>query len=89
MCRKAENWREAMQQRQKFWSRTHGFQFGRKLGDWSLADRAGSEPHQSGGPHDFVDLRDGSDSDDAELQQAIHDSMESMAPHPGMRPCES
>lgn len=30
-----KHWRVRASERQKFWSRTHGFQFGRKLGDWS------------------------------------------------------
>lgn len=31
---KGRNWRERASQRQKYWSRMTGFQFGRKLGDW-------------------------------------------------------
>lgn len=31
-------WKERMKQRQKYWSLSHGFKFGRKLADWSKSD---------------------------------------------------
>jgi len=32
-------WRDRMALRQKFWSTSHGFRLGRKLGDWSVAEQ--------------------------------------------------
>jgi hypothetical protein len=32
-CSRPAHWRERAIQRQRFWSRAHGFEFGRKLGD--------------------------------------------------------
>ena len=66
--RKAENeaplhWRQRASQRQKFWSRTHGFQFGRKLGDWSEQNKDSPEDVK-GGPS-------GREIEDYELAKAI------------------
>lgn len=39
-----QHWRERMAARQKFWSTSHGFRMGRKLGDWG----EGAEPAVAG-----------------------------------------
>ncbi|KAK9826114.1 hypothetical protein WJX81_004563 [Elliptochloris bilobata] len=57
-------WRERMKQRQKFWSLSHGFQFGRKLGDWGQEDRKGKAPRA-----------EEAEAEDAELQEAIRRSL--------------
>lgn len=46
---KPHGWRERMALRQKFWSNSHGFRLGRKLGDWAAAEevaasQAGAAP---------------------------------------------
>lgn len=60
-------WRERMKQRQKFWSLSHGFQFGRKLGDWGQGERRGKAPRTAEG-----------EAEDAELQEAIRRSLRPM-----------
>ena len=53
-----------MKQRQKFWSLSHGFQFGRKLGDWGQEERKGKAPRAAE-----------AEAEDAELQEAIRRSL--------------
>ena len=53
-----------MKQRQKYWSLSHGFQFGRKLGDWG-EDKRRSRPPPAGE----------AEAEDAELQEAIRRSL--------------
>ena len=40
----AKNWRERAANRQKYWSRMTGFQFGRKLGDWGKDEDPNTKP---------------------------------------------
>ncbi len=54
-----------MKQRQKFWSLSHGFQFGRKLGDWGQEDRKAKAPQTEAG-----------EAENAELQEAIRRSLQ-------------
>ena len=66
------HWRQRAAERQKFWSRTHGFQMGRKLGDWSgeqnkEGDEEGSDKPK--GPS-------GKEIEDFELARAIKLSRE-------------
>mmetsp|Transcript_31308 Transcript_31308/g.88771 ORF Transcript_31308/g.88771 Transcript_31308/m.88771 type:complete len:621 (-) Transcript_31308:70-1932(-) len=84
--KKPEHWRERMEQRQRFWSRTHGFQFGRKLGDWSEAEKR--QPMQRQMPHGSAIVIDGEEEygveeltaeeqeDDDALQHAIQASLQ-------------
>ena len=51
LTKKPSDWRERMKQRQKFWSHSTGFKFGRKLADWGKDaphDRGSGEASQSG-----------------------------------------
>lgn len=46
----AEHWRARAARRQRYWSLSHGFKLGSKLGDWSKGDReAAAEPADGGG----------------------------------------
>lgn len=58
LTKKPSDWRERMKQRQKFWSHSMGFKFGRKLADW------GDEPEKEGKAQAGL-------SEDAEIQKAI------------------
>jgi hypothetical protein len=41
-------WRERMALRQKFWSTSHGFRLGRKLGDWAAAEELAASQAPAG-----------------------------------------
>ncbi|UPQ98789.1 XPG/Rad2 endonuclease [Chloropicon primus] len=58
------HWRQRAAERQKFWSRTHGFQMGRKLGDWSEQDKKAKPQGPSG-----------KDIENFELERAIEMSL--------------
>lgn len=85
-----------MHQRQRFWSRTHGFQLGRKLGDWTAAERREAETivieeeedKEPVGEELFVETTRGVDSleegKDGGLEGAIRSSIENgLAPRGG------
>eukprot|EP00884_Botryococcus_braunii_P002641 jgi/Botrbrau1/12378/Bobra.0084s0003.2 len=64
-------WKERMKQRQKYWSLSHGFKFGRKLADWSKSD-------------DQEEMRvvreaAGLEEEEADLQEAIRRSLHDRA----------
>ena len=63
--------RPATLQKNKFWSLTHGFKFGRKLGDWEKLDtEAEAEAVLQTLPAASLD-----DADDERLQEAIRQSL--------------
>ncbi|KAK9830500.1 hypothetical protein WJX72_012105 [[Myrmecia] bisecta] len=55
------HWRERAAQRQKYWSLSHGFQFGRKLADWGKPDASAKMTS--------------AELEDAEMQEAIQRSL--------------
>ncbi|KAK9819017.1 hypothetical protein WJX74_004467 [Apatococcus lobatus] len=59
------HWRERARQRQKYWSLSHGFQFGRKLGDWGKDDEN----------EDVAAIVHAAEAEDEELQEAIRQSL--------------
>ncbi|KAK9861414.1 hypothetical protein WJX84_011927 [Apatococcus fuscideae] len=59
------HWRERAAQRQKYWSLSHGFQFGRKLGDWGKDDQN----------EDVAAVAEAAEAEDEELQEAIRQSL--------------
>lgn len=64
--KKPRDWRERKAQRQKYWSVSQGFRFGRKLGEW------GEEPTSRGA----AGRRESADGDeDAQMQEAIRRSL--------------
>ena len=64
--KKPKDWRERKAQRQRHWSVSQGFRFGRKLGEW------GEEPASRGA----AGGREGADGDeDAQMQEAIRRSL--------------
>lgn len=64
--RKPKDWRERKAQRQKYWSVSQGFRFGRKLGEW------GEDP-PSRPLSGHTGSKDG--DEDAEMQEAIRRSL--------------
>lgn len=62
VTKKPSDWRERMKQRQKFWSHSTGFKFGRKLADWGK-DNAKEGSNEEGG--------DSLSPEDKEIQRAI------------------
>ena len=65
VTKKPENWRERMRQRQKFWSHSTGFKFGRKLADWGK-DEGKGQPR----PSAEAEIKRGK-SEDEDIQRAI------------------
>ncbi len=63
------DWRERKAQRQKYWSLSQGFRFGRKLADWGGLDGDTGE-EGDGGSVPGVD-----DTEDAQMQEAIRRSI--------------
>ena len=71
LTKRPRDWRERMAQRQKFWSMSHGFQFGRKLADWGKGDsRDEVKPSEAA---------EGVGPEEAELQRAIELSLREAA----------
>jgi 5'-3' exonuclease len=72
----ADHWRARAARRQRFWSMSHGFQLGRKLGDWEAGDvpaarlAGGAGAGGGGGGGDVA-----GDGEDAQLQEAIRRSL--------------
>ena len=66
------HWRQRAAERQRFWSRTHGFQMGRKLGDWS-EDKGAEASASPKGPS-------GKDIEEFELARAIEMSRAEAGP---------
>ena len=70
------DWRERMRQRQKYWSLSQGFRFGRKLADWG---REGDDDVQEGGEAGAggagSQAPPGAEGEDAHLQEAIRRSL--------------
>ena len=64
------HWRQRAAQRQKFWSRTHGFQMGRKLGDWSEQQEADWSEQQEA-DNKGIQGPSGRDIEEFELARAI------------------
>lgn len=62
VTKKPSDWRERMKQRQKFWSHSTGFKFGRKLADWG---------RDGGGDGGGGDGKDSVSPEDKEVQRAI------------------
>lgn len=66
----SQHWRERMARRHKYWSLSHGFQRGKKLGDW------GKEGEESPEEDPEKSARVvGADEEDAQLQEAIRRSL--------------
>lgn len=61
--KRPKDWRERKAQRQKYWSLSQGFRFGRKLGDWG-----GPDPRPQPPPSER-------DAEDADMQEAIRRSL--------------
>jgi DNA excision repair protein ERCC-5 len=70
----ADHWRARAARRQRFWSMSHGFQLGRKLGDWEAGDapaaRLTDGAGNGGGGGDVP-----AGGEDAQLQEAIRRSL--------------
>ena len=64
--KKPKDWKERKAQRQKYWSVSQGFRFGRKLGEW------GEEP-PARPPSGNIGSKDG--DEDMEMQEAIRRSL--------------
>ena len=73
LTKKPSHWRERMQQRQKFWSHSTGFKFGRKLADWG---KDGSQEHGE------ESAKLGTTPEDEEVQRAIALSLEDLGGNP-------
>lgn len=61
-----QHWRERAAQRQKYWSLSHGFQMGRKLGEWGDSEEKKPPPKP-------VSIAE--EDEDAQLQEAIRRSL--------------
>ena len=67
-----EHWRDRMHARQKYWSLSHGFQFGRKLADWGK----GNAHQQDQETADRASAAAAGDyEEDQEVQEAIRRSL--------------
>lgn len=66
VTKRPADWRERKAQRQKYWSMSQGFRFGRKLGDWGRGDEGDSGDERA--------AADG-DTEDAQMQEAIRRSL--------------
>ena len=64
--KKPQDWRERKAQRQKYWSVSQGFRFGRKLAEWG--EDAPARPRSA-----HVASHD--DEEDADVQEAIRQSL--------------
>ena len=64
--KKPKDWRERKAQRQKYWSQSQGFRFGRKLGEWGEEPPARPLSGHTGS-------KDG--DEDVEMQEAIRRSL--------------
>ncbi|KAK9806600.1 hypothetical protein WJX73_007536 [Symbiochloris irregularis] len=72
-----QDWRERMKQQQKYWSTSHGFQFGRKLADWGKKDGREQLPSgslEAGGSGSMPQR--GDFEEDEQLQEAIRLSLQ-------------
>ena len=70
------DWRERMRQRQKYWSLSQGFRFGRKLADWGReGDDDGFEGGEAGAGVAGSQVPPGAEGEDAHLQEAIRRSL--------------
>ncbi|KDD72361.1 hypothetical protein H632_c3455p0, partial [Helicosporidium sp. ATCC 50920] len=64
------HWRERANRRQKFWSMSHGFQMGRKLGDWGRDEHSRGPESSQEPPPEVVE------TDDAQVERAIELSLQ-------------
>ena len=64
--KKPQDWRERKAQRQKYWSVSQGFRFGRKLAEWG--EEAPARPRST-----HIASHDG--EEDADVQEAIRRSL--------------
>jgi hypothetical protein len=65
LTKQPSDWRERMKQRQKFWSHSTGFKFGRKLADW------GKDGFQKPGSQAEAGGKEPTTAEEAEFQKAI------------------
>lgn len=76
--KKPQDWRERKAQRQKYWSVSQGFRFGRKLAEWG--EDAPARPRSA-----HVAGHDG--EEDADVQEAIRQSL--MSSQGALSPCDA
>ena len=69
MSKRPKDWRERKAQRQKYWSLSQGFRFGRKLADWGGFEEG--DPRAQLPPLPQTER----DSEDADMQEAIRRSL--------------
>jgi hypothetical protein len=71
------DWRERKAQRQKYWSLSQGFRFGRKLADWGGLDDDGDGENDGDGRNIGAAAAAAADAgtEDAQMQEAIRRSL--------------
>ena len=67
------DWRERKAQRQKYWSLSQGFRFGRKLADWGGLDDNVDGDEDAG--RDAAPAAADTGTEDAQMQEAIRRSL--------------
>jgi hypothetical protein len=82
-AKNAGGWRERMAQRQQFWSTSHGFKMGRKLGEWGAGEEEEEEAPEAVAGGSLVaagtgggSAAAGAEAEEALLQEAIRRSLQ-------------